>query len=163
MKRFINPDKSTWKSLTKRSSASYDSLEPLAKSIFKKVEKEGDLAIRSYTLKFDKVQLESNMVSSDEISAASQKIPKKLKIAIQKAKNNIEVFHKAQITSTVQVETQPGVSCWQKKLPIERVGLYIPGGSAPLFSTVLMLAVPAKIAGCNEIILCSPPDNKGTN
>ena len=161
MKRFINPDKSTWKSLTKRSSASYDSLEPLAKSIFKKVEKEGDLAIRGYTLKFDKVQLESNMVSSDEISNAAKKIPKKLKIAIQKAKNNIELFRKAQITSTVQVETQPGVSCWQKKLPIEKVGLYIPGGSAPLFSTVLMLAVPAKIAGCNKLILCSPPDNKG--
>ena len=161
MKRFINPDKSTWKSLTKRASASYDSLEPLAKSIFKKVEKEGDLAIRGYTLKFDKVQLESNMVSSDEISTAAQRIPEKLKIAIQKAKNNIEVFHKAQITSTVQVETQPGVNCWQKKLPIEKVGLYIPGGSAPLFSTVLMLAIPAKIAGCNEVILCSPPDNKG--
>ncbi len=161
MKRFINPDKSTWKSLIKRSSASYDSLEPLAKSIFKKVEKEGDLAIRGYTLKYDKVQLKSNIVSSDEISTAAQRIPKKLKIAIQKAKNNIEVFHKAQITSTVQVETQPGVSCWQKKLPIEKVGLYIPGGSAPLFSTVLMLAVPAKIAGCNKLILCSPPDNKG--
>ena len=161
MKRFINPDKSTWKSLTKRSSASYDSLEPLAKSIFKKVEKEGDLAIRGYTFKYDKVQLKSNIVSSDEISTAAQRIPKKLKIAIQKAKSNIEVFHKAQITSTVQVETQPGVSCWQKKLPIEKVGLYIPGGSAPLFSTVLMLAVPAKIAGCNKLILCSPPDNKG--
>ena len=161
MKRFINPDKSTWKSLTKRASASYDSLEPLAKSIFKKVEKDGDLAIRGYTHKFDKVQLESNMVSSDEISTAAQRIPEKLKIAIQKAKKNIEVFHKAQITSTVQVETQPGVSCWQKKIPIEKVGLYIPGGSAPLFSTVLMLAIPAKIAGCNEVILCSPPDNKG--
>ncbi len=161
MKRFINPDKSTWKSLTKRSSASYDSLEPLAKSIFKKVEKEGDLAIRGYTLKYDKVQLKSNIVSSVEISTAAQRIPKKLKIAIQKAKNNIEVFHKAQITLTVQVETQPGVSCWQKKLPIEKVGLYIPGGSAPLFSTVLMSAVPAKIAGCNKLILCSPPDNKG--
>ena len=90
MKRFFNPDKSTWKSLTKRASASYDSLEPLAKSIFKKVEKDGDLAIRGYTLKFDKVHLESNMVSSDEISTAAQRIPEKLKIAIQKAKNNIE-------------------------------------------------------------------------
>ena len=120
MKRFINPDKSTWKSLTKRSSASYDSLEPLAKSIFKKVEKDGDLAIRDYTLKFDKVQLESNMVSSDEISNAAKKIPKKLKIAIQKAKNNIELFHKAQITSTVQVETQPGVSCWQKNYLLKK-------------------------------------------
>ena len=161
MERYINPEKNTWKSLTQRASASYDSLEPLAKSIFKKVEKDGDLAIRDYTFKFDKVHLESNMVSSDEISTAAKKIPKKLKIAIQKAKKNIEVFHKAQITSTVQVETQPGVSCWQKKLPIEKVGLYIPGGSAPLFSTVLMLAVPAKIAGCNKLILCSPPDNKG--
>lgn len=161
MERYINPEKNTWKSLTQRASASYDSLEPLAKAIFNKIEKDGDLAIKGYTLEFDKVQLESNLVSPDEISNAAQRVPENLKIAIQKAKNNIELFHQAQATETVQVETQPGVTCWQKKLPIEKVGLYIPAGSAPLFSTVLMLAIPARIAGCNEIVLCSPPSIKG--
>ena len=161
MERYINPEKNTWKSLTQRASASYDSLEPLAKAIFNKIEKDGDLAIKGYTLEFDKVQLESNLVSPDEISNAVQRVPENLKIAIQKAKNNIELFHQAQATETVQVETQPGVTCWQKKLPIEKVGLYIPAGSAPLFSTVLMLAIPARIAGCNEIVLCSPPSIKG--
>ena len=161
MERYINPEKNTWKSLTQRASASYDSLEPLAKAIFNKIEKDGDLAIKRYTLEFDKVQLESNLVSPDEISNAAQRVPENLKIAIQKAKNNIELFHQAQATETVQVETQPGVTCWQKKLPIEKVGLYIPAGSAPLFSTVLMLAIPARIAGCNEIVLCSPPSIKG--
>ena len=161
MERYINPEKNTWKSLTQRASASYDSLEPLAKEIFNKIEKDGDLAIKRYTLEFDKVKLESNLVSPDEISNAVQRVPENLKIAIQKAKNNIELFHRAQATETVQVETQPGVTCWQKKLPIEKVGLYIPAGSAPLFSTVLMLAIPARIAGCNEIVLCSPPSTKG--
>ena len=161
MERYINPEKNTWKSLTQRASASYDSLEPLAKAIFNKIEKDGDLAIKGYTLEFDKVQLESNLVSPDEISNAAQRVPENLKIAIQKAKNNIELFNQAQATETVQVETQPGVTCWQKKLPIEKVGLYIPAGSAPLFSTVLMLAIPARIAGCNEIVLCSPPSIKG--
>ena len=161
MERYINPEKNTWKSLTQRASASYDSLEPLAKEIFNKIEKDGDLAIKRYTLEFDKVKLESNLVSPDEISNAVQRVPENLKIAIQKAKNNIELFHQAQATETVQVETQPGVTCWQKKLPIEKVGLYIPAGSAPLFSTVLMLAIPARIAGCNEIVLCSPPSTKG--
>ena len=161
MERYINPEKNTWKSLTQRASASYDSLEPLAKAIFNKIEKDGDLAIKGYTLEFDKVQLESNLVSPDEISNAAQRVPENLKIAIQKAKNNIELFHQAQATESVQVETQPGVTCWQKKLPIEKVGLYIPAGSAPLFSTVLMLAIPARIAGCNEIVLCSPPSIKG--
>ena len=161
MERYINPEKNTWKLLTQRASASYDSLEPLAKAIFNKIEKDGDLAIKGYTLEFDKVQLESNLVSPDEISNAAQRVPENLKIAIQKAKNNIELFHQAQATETVQVETQPGVTCWQKKLPIEKVGLYIPAGSAPLFSTVLMLAIPARIAGCNEIVLCSPPSIKG--
>ena len=161
MERYINPERNTWKSLTQRASATYDSLEPLAKAIFNKIEKDGDLAIKGYTLEFDKVQLESNLVSPDEISNAAQRVPENLKIAIQKAKNNIELFHQAQATETVQVETQPGVTCWQKKLPIEKVGLYIPAGSAPLFSTVLMLAIPARIAGCNEIVLCSPPSIKG--
>ena len=161
MERFINPEKITWNSLIKRASASYDSIEPLAKVIFNEVEKNGDLAIKEYTVRFDKVKLESNLVSSEEISNAAKRIPENLKIAIKKAKNNIEVFHKAQVTSTIHVETQPGVNCWQKKLPIEKVGLYIPGGSAPLFSTVLMLAVPAKIAGCKEVIMCSPPNING--
>ena len=161
MKKYINPDRSLWESLVKRSSASYASLEPLAKVIFDKVEKDGDGAIKNYTLEFDNVELESSIVTVDEISSAVRRVPEELKSAIQKAKKNIEIFHSAQVTSAVKVETQPGVNCWQKKLPIEKVGLYIPGGSAPLFSTVLMLAIPAKIAGCKKIVVCSPPDSKG--
>ena len=161
MKKYINPDRSLWESLVERSSASYASLEPLAKVIFDKVEKDGDGAIKNYTLEFDNVELESSIVTVDEISSAVRRVPEELKSAIQKAKKNIEIFHSAQVTSAVRVETQPGVSCWQKKLPIEKVGLYIPGGSAPLFSTVLMLAIPAKIAGCKKIVVCSPPNSKG--
>ena len=115
MKKYINPDRSLWESLVKRSSASYASLEPLAKVIFDTVEKDGDRAIRNYTLEFDKVELESSIVSADEISSAVRRVPEELKSAIQKAKKNIEIFHSAQVTAAVRVETQPGVNCWQKK------------------------------------------------
>ena len=132
MKRFINPEKSTWKSLIKRASASYDSIEPLAKVIFNEVEKNGDLAIKEYTVRFDKVKLESNMVSSEEISNAAKKIPENLKIAIQKAKNNIELFHKAQITSTIHVETQPGLIAGKKNYLLKKLG-YIYLADQPYF------------------------------
>ena len=161
MKQYRNPIRSDWKKLTARASASYASLEPLAKEVFENVRLNGDTSLSAYTLKFDGVSLDSFQVSPKETAAAESRVPQSLKNAIEIARNNILTFHKAQKTTTVKVETQAGVYCWQKKTPIEKVGLYIPGGSAPLFSTVLMLATPANIAGCEEIVLCSPPDKNG--
>jgi histidinol dehydrogenase len=161
MQRYINPTSDQWKELTQRGSASYASLEPLAKEVFEQVAKNGDQALLAYTEKFDKVKLDDFSVNTDEIESAIARVPKKLKWAIQKAKENIYNFHRAQKTNEVKVETQMGVNCWQKKLPIEKVGLYIPGGSAPLFSTILMLAIPAQVAGCSEVLLCSRPDSNG--
>jgi histidinol dehydrogenase len=117
--------------------------------------------VRHFTKALDKVDLEDFAVSEEEFAAAEQSIPAELKAAIQTAKANIEKFHHAQIEKPEIIETTPGVFCWRKSVPIERVGLYIPAGTAPLFSTVLMLAIPAKIAGCREIVLCSPPDKNG--
>ena len=161
MEEYIYPLKSEWDQLIERPTASYDDLEDLVSNVFEQIRTRGDDAIFEYTNEFDKVQIHKLQVDKKEILNGVNNVPKDLKNAIQKAKNNIEKFHKAQITKTVKVETQPGVSCWQKKKPIEKVGLYIPGGSAPLFSTILMLAIPAQIAGCNDIILCSPPDSQG--
>ncbi len=161
MKQYNNPIRSDWKKLTARASATYASLEPLAKEVFENVRLNGDASLSAYTLKFDGVNLDSFQVSPNETAAAESRVPQSLKNAIEIARNNILTFHKAQKTTTVKVETQAGVYCWQKKTPIEKVGLYIPGGSAPLFSTVLMLAIPANIAGCEEIVLCSPPDKNG--
>ena len=161
MKQYNNPIRSDWKKLTARASATYASLEPLAKEVFENVRHNGDASLSAYTLKFDGVNLDSFQVSPNETAAAESRVPQSLKNAIEIARNNILTFHKAQKTTTVKVETQAGVYCWQKKTPIEKVGLYIPGGSAPLFSTVLMLAIPANIAGCEEIVLCSPPDKNG--
>ena len=161
MKQYRNPIRSDWKKLTARASASYASLEPLAKEVFENVRLNGDASLSAYTLKFDGVNLNSFQVSPKETAAAESRVPQSLKNAIEIARNNILTFHKAQKTTTVKVETQAGVYCWQKKTPIEKVGLYIPGGSAPLFSTVLMLATPANVAGCEEIVLCSPPDKNG--
>ncbi|MGB2164341.1 MAG: histidinol dehydrogenase [Flavobacteriaceae bacterium] len=161
MQRYINPSPEQWKVLTQRGSASYSSLEPLAKEVFNNVTQYGDQALMTYTEKFDNVKLENFSVGAEEIELAKSRVPEKLKLAIQKAKENIFRFHTAQKTEEVKVEIQKGVNCWQKKLPIEKVGLYIPGGSAPLFSTILMLAVPAQVAGCSKVVLCSPPDRKG--
>ena len=161
MKQYRNPIRSDWKKLTARAAASYASLEPLAKEVFENVRLNGDASLSAYTLKFDGVSLDSFQVSPKETAAAESRVPQSLKNAIEIARNNILTFHKAQKTTTVKVETQAGVYCWQKKTPIEKVGLYIPGGSAPLFSTVLMLATPANVAGCEEIVLCSPPDKNG--
>jgi len=129
--------------------------------IFNEVKTDGDKAIKKYTERFDGVKLESSIVSADEIKRASMSVSEELKQAIQLAKSNIEKFHIAQKTDKVFVETMDGVACWQEKRPIQKVGLYIPGGTAPLFSTVLMLAVPAQIAGCKTIVLCSPPNKEG--
>ena len=161
MEEYIYPLQSEWDKLIERPTASYDDLEDLVSNIFEQIKTRGDDAIFEYTNEFDKVQIHKLQVDKKEILDGVNNVPKDLKNAIQKAKKNIEKFHKAQITKTVKVETQHGVNCWQKKQPIEKVGLYIPGGSAPLFSSILMLAIPAQIAGCNDIILCSPPNSQG--
>ena len=161
MEEFIHPKKEDWKALLARPTASYEELESLVSQVFLQVQKEGDKAVAAYTQQFDKTTLDNMAVSQKEIVAATSRVSDDLKQSIQLAKANIEAFHKAQQTQTVAVETQPGVKCWQEKRPIQKVGLYIPGGSAPLFSTILMLAIPAQIAGCAEIVLCSPPDKEG--
>ena len=161
MEEFVYPKKEDWKALLARPTASYEELESLVSQVFLQVQKEGDKAVAAYTQQFDKTTLDNMAVSQKEIVAATSRVSDDLKQSIQLAKANIEAFHKAQQTQTVAVETQPGVKCWQEKRPIQKVGLYIPGGSAPLFSTILMLAIPAQIAGCAEIVLCSPPDKEG--
>ncbi|WP_034039821.1 histidinol dehydrogenase [Wocania ichthyoenteri] len=161
MKIINNPNKSEWSEILKRPTQTVNDIEATVNQIFDDINQNGDKAIKKYTQKFDSVNLESNIVSVEEIDEAIKKVPANLQNAIKKAKQNIEVFHAAQKTSKIEVETTNGVLCWQEKRPIEKVGVYIPGGTAPLFSTVLMLCVPAQIAGCKEIILCSPPNKKG--
>ncbi|WGD34574.1 histidinol dehydrogenase [Olleya sp. YS] len=161
MKTFINPNQSTWSTLLKRPTQTVDDIETTVTQIFEDVQRNGDLAITKYTQLFDGVELASNTVSAKEVELASSKISSDLKQAIQLAKRNIETFHNAQKTETISIETTVGVTCWQEKRAIQKVGIYIPAGSAPLFSTVLMLAVPAQIAGCKEIVLCSPPNKEG--
>jgi len=155
------PPQSTWESILQRPTQSVEAIESIVNEVFLAVKQNGDTAIAQYTKQFDKVNLESVFVSQEEIESASEAVSEDLKLAIQQAKSNIEVFHNAQKTQKVDVETQTGVRCWQQKRPIESVGLYIPGGTAPLFSTVLMLAVPATIAGCKNIVLCTPPNSEG--
>ena len=162
MQEFINPALADWEAILKRPTASFKDLEPLVEEVFQEVKSKGDQALIDYTLKFDKVKLNAFTVSETEYTRAEAAVAAPLKEAIQLARENIKIFHNAQQTQTVSVETQPGVLCWQEKRPIEKVGLYIPGGSAPLFSTLLMLAVPAQIAGCKEIVLCTPPDANGS-
>ena len=161
MKKYISPNSATWEDLLARPTATYDDLEPLVAEIFEAVKLSGDKAVMHYTKKFDGVENAQLKLSQADIEAASARVPQTLKLSIQLAKENIERFHLAQKTPPVHVATQNGVECWQEKRPIQKVGLYIPGGSAPLFSTILMLAIPAKIAGCEEIVLCSPPNNEG--
>ncbi|WP_400078855.1 histidinol dehydrogenase [Winogradskyella sp. R77965] len=161
MKLFENPDRATWSELLKRPTQTVEDIESTVMQVFESVSNTGDEAIEIYTSKFDGVTLANNIVTQTEISEAIASVSEELKSAIQLAKSNIESFHTAQKTDKVFVETMIGVECWQEKRPIQKVGLYIPGGTAPLFSTVLMLAVPAQIAGCKEIVLCSPPNKKG--
>ncbi|BDS11840.1 histidinol dehydrogenase [Aureispira anguillae] len=159
MKTFINPEE--WTTLLQRSRLGTEDLEPVVQSILKDIQQDGDVAVRRYTSKFDRVQLDDFSVSKAEIQAAIEAVSSPLKRAIQQAKNNIEVFHKSQKEAVQYVETMDGITCWRKSVGIDRVGLYIPAGTAPLFSTVLMLGIPAKLAGCREIVLCSPPNQKG--
>lgn len=161
MKKIFNPKPETWSEILKRPTQTIDDIELTVKEIFKEVQKKGDAAVAKYTSIFDGIAPENLEVSKVEIDQAIASISAELKSAIQLAKSNIEKFHTAQKTDKVFVETTEGVNCWQEKRPIQKIGLYIPGGTAPLFSTVLMLAVPANIAGCNEIVLCSPPDKTG--
>jgi histidinol dehydrogenase len=156
-----NPNKSEWSEILKRPTQTVDDIEETVNQIFNEVNQKGDEAIKKYTSYFDGITLAKMEVSELEINNAVSFVCAELQKAIKLAKHNIEAFHKAQKTSKIEIETTPGVLCWQEKRPIEKVGLYIPGGTAPLFSTVLMLAVPAQIAGCKEIVLCSPPNKEG--
>ena len=156
-----NPDKSQWQEILKRPVMNTENLFDTVRSVIDRVKEEGDRAVLDYEEKFDKVVLASLAVSEEEQQEAENLVSEDLKAAIRLAKQNIETFHAAQRFEGKKVQTQPGVTCWQKAVAIEKVGLYIPGGTAPLFSTVLMLADPARIAGCKEIVLCTPPGRDG--
>lgn len=161
MKTIINPPVKEWASLIQRPLKSLLELDKTVDEVFEAVRKNGDQALLDYTKKFDQVEVKNLLIERDELKNSSRLIPEKLKKAIKLAYANISTFHKSQREEVQKVETSPGVICWRESRAIERVGIYIPGGSAPLFSTVLMLGIPAKIAGCGEIILCTPPDKNG--
>lgn len=161
MNKIYNPKPEDWREVLQRPTQTVDDIEATVNDIFREVKLKGDTAVAKYTSIFDNVLLDHIAVSKEEIDQAALEISTDLKEAIQLAQGNIERFHKAQKTERVQVTTTEGVDCWQEKRPIQKVGLYIPGGTAPLFSTILMLATPANIAGCKEIILCTPPDKNG--
>ncbi|MBL7890478.1 MAG: histidinol dehydrogenase [Bacteroidia bacterium] len=155
------PERSQWQAITQRPVIDSTSLEDTVNNVLNDIRNNGDAAVRKYTKQFDKIELETFLVSQDEITQAQKNITEELKSAIQLAKANIEKFHESQREKEIFIETTKGVQCWRRSIGIEKVGLYIPGGSAPLFSTILMLSIPAKIAGCKEIILCTPPDKNG--
>lgn len=161
MKTYINPPKNTWDELLIRPTFSVSELRNQVQEILTEIRTSGMDAIRKYTEKFDGIFIENISVTSEEIAEASGSVDNSLKEAIKIAASNIRKFHESQIPVTKRIETTSGVTCWQKAVAIDKIGLYIPGGSAPLFSTVLMLAIPAIIAGCKEIVLCTPPDKNG--
>lgn len=161
MKTLNNPPKSQWPALCERPQIELDFLEGSIKNILNRVRKSGDEAVKELTLQYDKVQIDELIVSDKEIANAVTHLPASLKSAILAAAKNIEVFHASQKRAIEKIDTMPGVTCWRKATAIQKVGIYIPGGSAPLFSTVLMLCVPARLAGCDEVILCTPPDKHG--
>lgn len=156
-----NPQRSIWNALLQRPVSQLEEIEKIVAPILAKVKTSGDHAVRAITFQIDKVELPTFLVTIEEIEAAKSAISSELKNAISIAKENITTFHSKQLTNIEKIETMPGVVCWRKSLPIEKVGLYIPGGTAPLFSTILMLSIPAKIAGCSELVLCTPPDKNG--
>ncbi len=155
------PKKENWQEILARPVFDFEELKITVSAVLDDIESEGDSAVRRYTKQFDKVLLEDFQVLEKEFSEAESRVSDELKNAIKHAKSNIEKFHIAQKETPEKIETTEGVFCWRKSVAIERVGLYVPGGTAPLLSTVLMLAVPAKIVGCGEIIMCSPPDENG--
>lgn len=161
MKLIKYPDRSQWNAILKRPVLETENLFDTVRNIINRVRAGGDRVVMEYEAVFDKAELTSLAVTSAEIEEAEKEVPIELKAAIYLAKRNIETFHSAQRFEGKKVDTMEGVTCWQKAVAIEKVGLYIPGGTAPLFSTVLMLAIPAKIAGCKEIVLCTPPDKNG--
>ncbi len=161
MKIINNPPRSQWSSLCERPQIELEFLDGTVKNVLNRVRKSGDEALKDFTLQFDKVAVNQLQVTEEEIASAVATLSISLKSAISTAAKNIETFHASQRRNTEVIETMPGVSCWRKGTPIQKVGIYIPGGSAPLFSTVLMLGVPARLAGCEEVVLCSPPDKSG--
>ena len=161
MKKIIHPDRKDWAEILKRPVLNMETLRGTVCEVLERVKSEGDKAVLEYEERFDKVKLESLAVTEAEMKEAEENVPIELKVAILLAQRNIYTFHKKQKFESKKVETMEGVTCWQKAVGIEKVGLYIPGGTAPLFSTVLMLAVPARVAGCKEIVLCTPPNKEG--
>ncbi len=161
MKIYKYPQREQWKEIVERPHLDVSQLNQTVAAVLADVKARGDEAVKGYELKFDHVDLPMLEVTKQEMNEAEQMVSADLKKAIELAHHNIKAFHESQRFHGEKVETQPGVVCWQKSIPIEKVGLYIPGGTAPLFSTVLMLATPAKIAGCKEIVLCTPPDRQG--
>lgn len=161
MNIITNPERSAWKEMLKRPTLNTDILRNTVSEVLNRIRMEGDKAVVEYEEKFDKVRLSSLAVTEKEFAEAEKEVSIELKAAIMLAYNNIRTFHSSQKFEGKKVTTLPGVTCWQKAVAIEKVGLYIPGGTAPLFSTVLMLATPAQIAGCKEIVLCTPPDRTG--
>lgn len=162
MKTYLNPSQKDWEQILTRPVKEAASLGATVKSVFEDVKSQGDVALKDYTEKFDKVVVNNLKVTAQEIAYATATVSQELKDAIVLAKNNVEKFHASQKITKQVISTMDGVDCWQEMKPIERVGLYIPGGSAPLFSTILMLGVPAKIAGASKIVLCTPPAKDGT-
>lgn len=161
MRLEINPPKNKWAELCQRPQMELEYLDSSVKNTLARVKKSGDEALKELTKQFDQVHLNQLQVTDEEVKKAIEEVSESLKNAIHAAASNITKFHAAQKKDDLKVETQPGVTCWRKGVAIQKVGIYIPGGSAPLFSTVLMLAIPAKLAGCEEVILCTPPDKEG--
>ncbi|WP_026236309.1 histidinol dehydrogenase [Pontibacter roseus] len=162
MRKIEYPSTADWQQLVKRPTQNYEDLEAGIAQTFKLVQEQGDAALLELTQKYDGVQLDNLFASQEEIAAAESKLPAELKQAILQAYSNIHLFHAQQAEQPKQVETMPGVTCWRNSVAIEKVGLYIPGGTAPLFSTLLMLGVPAQLAGCREVVLCTPPSKDGS-
>lgn len=161
MEIITNPGRDEWEQLLARPTQEQKKIKKIVKPILKKVKRNGDSALLKFALEYDLVHMDSLVVGQDAIDASAQQVSEELKEAIQLAKRNIEKFHEVQKGAPLTVETMPGVYCSRRSVPIEKVGLYVPGGTAPLFSTVLMLGIPARIAGCKEIVLCTPPNKSG--
>ena len=161
MKILIEPGRAQWPALCQRPQLETDFLDGTVRNILTRVKQSGDAALHEFNLHFDKVKLTNLLVPQAEITEATESITDELKAAIKQAAQNIQKFHAAQKREVSKIETMPGVVCWRKAVPIQKVGIYVPGGSAPLFSTVLMLAIPAALAGCEEVVLCTPPDKQG--
>lgn len=161
MKKIQYPERKDWAEILRRPTLNTEQLRDTVKEVLDRIKAEGDRAVLEYEERFDKVKLDTLAVTEEEMAEAEEKVSEELKTAIRLARQNIHTFHAAQRFEGQKVQTVPGVTCWQKAVPIQKVGLYIPGGTAPLFSTVLMLATPARIAGCEEIVLCTPPDKEG--